>query len=260
MKLPRVVNRGDSAGREGLRLARVALAGHVDAQPAGHADEWIYLGFGGARCRVTLDQGDLEASLPLWYQVEVRGAPEPIQIGIAGLGDTIADRARQASHDFATGVVAVLRRCFLPAREGDGVDKGTMTTVTADGAPLAWDVFVGPPQIFGYGIEPEVAQQIEGAVTGFVPFGKVLDGVVGVLADQRLHWVKLFLVSFQDGKNVGEAAVDNVPSAMAFDRLRSLDLPQGPHMIGFRQFIAIAPSTRPVTPGEAERVRKLHGQ
>ncbi len=94
MKLPRLLRR-DSAGQDGLRLARVVLAAHVGDHEANQDSEWINLGFGGARCRVTLDRGGPESSLPLWYEIEVRDAPQPIAIGIAGLGPTIEDRARQ---------------------------------------------------------------------------------------------------------------------------------------------------------------------
>jgi hypothetical protein len=238
-------------------LVRRAVVEHLRGQgmQATERDDEIELGFGDVTCRVEVDPPSEPEILPVWFRVRHGLAAAEIEVSIAGVGASSTEAAAQAAHAFAIGVVLPLRKVFAP--ESGGVTALRMTSKTDTEKPVAWDVFVGEPSLIGSEGAPEdLARDLESAVAGVAPLEQIIDDVTGLLHEVRLHWAKLFLLRFPDGRMTGEVALDNIASAEAFEHLKGLALPNGRDLVGFRQFLVTAPSTSEPTPEEIRAVER----
>lgn len=239
-------------------LVRRAVVEHLRGRglQATEHDAVIELGFGQATCRVEVEAPSEPEILPVWIRIRHGLSAAEIEVSIAGIGSSPTEAAAQAAHDFATGVVLPLRRAFLPELDGDGVTALRLTSTTDDDRPVAWDVYVGEPSLIGSEESPDhLARDLEAAVAGVAPpLQHILDDITGLLHEVRLHWAKLFLLNFPDGRQMGEVALDNVASEEALEHLKAMPLPDGAGLAGFRQFVVIVPSKSEPTSEELENL------
>jgi hypothetical protein len=139
--------------------------------------------------------------------------------------------------------------------EGPGTGRVTLHSYTpAIGHAIAWEVVLGPLQIL-----EDATGALRECLRAKPPVTLVLDTLTGYLAEQRLHWGRLYgATSPEAGPKFG-CAIDGMKSEPAEAELaRKLGAtPAGSWQ--FRQFFA-ARATGPADPSITAELKRLHGE
>lgn len=179
-------------------------------------------------------------------------AGTPIRLDLLGLGQDGYEALREGVHALTDGVVPVLRRDAERTFEAAGVSALTVTSVTGDRKPMAWDLLLGPPAIGG-----EERLQVQEALDNLALFQGIMDSITPALEHRVGHWFKLFLALGQDGSLHGDVKVDGVQVGVA-PSFSGADW-RGATGFAVRQFGLVRPADRQPDQSVIDDLARAHG-